>query len=186
MHTHLLNCYLERGIVMYKFTDLTGRKFGRLTVLKRVENKGGHLCWECLCDCGNIKIVRGFHLCDGHTLSCGCLQKERTAETHTTHGMNQSRLHKIWIGMKNRCFNPKNYGFKNYGGRGIKVCDEWKDDFQAFYDHVSQLPHFGEEGYSLDRINNNGNYEPGNVRWATRTEQNKNKRHPKKYKKVGE
>ena len=78
--------------------------------------------------------------------------------------------------MIQRCTNPNQIRFKDYGGRGIKVCDEWLNSFEAFYDHVSQLPHFGEEGYSLDRINNNGNYEPGNVRWATAAEQVKNRR----------
>ena len=92
------------------------------------------------------------------------------------HGGKGTRLYRIWLNMKNRCYNPRTPRFHDYGGRGITVCDEWKDNFQAFYDYVSQLSHYGEEGYTLDRINNEGNYEPGNVRWATKKEQASNRR----------
>lgn len=101
------------------------------------------------------------------------------------HGLIHHRLYRIWGCMKTRCLNPKDEHFPLYGGRGITICDEWKDDFQAFYDYVSLLPHFGEKGYSLDRINNDGNYEPDNVRWATATEQANNKRNSKKEKEHG-
>ena len=93
-----------------------------------------------------------------------------------THGMEGTKIYYIWQAMKKRCGNPNCENYRNYGGRGIAVCDEWKNNFQAFYDYVSQLPHFGEEGYSLDRINNDGNYEPDNVKWSTRLEQRHNQR----------
>jgi len=94
-----------------------------------------------------------------------------------THGLSNTKAHKVWLDMRARCFNPKKERYKNYGGRGITVCKEWagSDGFQAFYDYVSKLEHFGEEGYSLDRINVNGNYEPGNIRWATDAQQKRNR-----------
>lgn len=158
--------------------DLTGKRFGKLIVIERAGSKCGHAAWLCQCDCGNQIIAVGNNL-QKRTNSCGCYQKEMAKKTKTTHGKSHSKLHYIWISMKMRCFNPKDKGFKNYGGRGITVCDEWKESFESFYNYASKLPHFGEEGYSIDRINNDGNYEPGNVRWATRKEQNLNRR--KKY-----
>lgn len=92
------------------------------------------------------------------------------------YGVRQNKYYYAWSMMKQRCENPKNIGYKNYGGRGIKLCDEWRNSFQDYFDYVSALPHFGEPGRTLDRINNDGNYEPGNVRWATRTEQSRNQR----------
>lgn len=92
--------------------------------------------------------------------------------------MKHTKLYHVWDSIKYRCNNPHYPRWKDYGGRGIKICDEWASNFQAFFDYVSALPHFGEPGYSIDRINNDGNYEPGNVRWATRTEQNRNRRKP--------
>lgn len=93
-----------------------------------------------------------------------------------THGMSGTKIYCRWFDIKRRCNDERCAGYEDYGGRGIKVCDEWKNDFSAFYDYVSKLPHFGEEGRSIDRINNDGNYEPGNVRWATTTEQLRNRR----------
>ena len=147
-------------------------KFGRLTVIERAENKGHYVAWRCRCDCGTEKIVCGRALISGDTQSCGCFHKE----TAIKHGMSSTPIYNTWSNLKNRCLNPNSNHFKNYGGRGITVCDEWKDDFQAFYAYVSKLPHFGEDGYSLDRIDNNKGYEPDNVRWADRKTQNRNKR----------
>ena len=161
---------------MGKLIDLTGQKFGRLTVLERAEKRGNHYYWKCLCSCGAEKIVQGCSLRNGAILSCGCLQRENAGAANTKHGLSRSKIWGIYKAMKQRCYNLNNKRYKNYGGRGIRVCEEWKDDFLAFYNYVSQLEHFGEKGYSLDRINNDGNYEPGNVRWATASEQNRNHR----------
>lgn len=157
--------------------DLTGQRFGRLTVIEFVGIKKGLAHWECLCDCGNTCIVNGVQLRRGNTKSCGCLRHENTfkyAHRSFKHGMSNSKLYYVWANMKNRCYNEKNIGYHMYGGRGIIVCAEWRDNFKAFYDYVSKLEHFNEEGYTLDRIDNNGNYEPGNVRWATVKERSRN------------
>lgn len=163
---------------MSHLIDLTGQKFGRLTVIKKAERKKGctNALWLCLCDCGRLTIVRSTSLRKGESQSCGCYRSEYWKGKMTSHGKSTSSIAHTWYEMKARCMRASHHAFKNYGGRGIKVCDEWQNDFQAFYDHVSALPHFGEEGYSLDRINNNSNYEPGNVRWATAKEQANNRR----------
>lgn len=163
-----------------RIVELTGQRFGRLTVLERCGSKNGGSVWLCVCDCGNKIVATGGNL-RRRTKSCGCFQKDRAKETQTSHGMAHSKISYVWVAMKQRCGNPNNKGFHNYGGRGITVCQEWKDSFQAFYDYVSRLPNFGEKGYSLDRINNDGNYEPGNVKWSSKTEQNQNRRCVKKY-----
>ena len=161
--------------------DLTGRKFGRLTALEKVgRNNQGNALWKCKCTCGNISIVRGLDLRSGNTSSCGCLKSEMTTLRLKKHGMTGTKIHDLWCNIKQRCLSESNSHYEGWGGRGITICQEWQNDFQAFYDYVSQLPHFGEKGYSLDRINNDGNYEPGNVRWATPKEQANNRRTSKK------
>lgn len=157
---------------MRKLIDLTGQKFGRLTVIERAKSKGKATCWLCRCDCGNEKTVRGSHLINKKIFSCGCLNREKA----TTHGMSNRKIYKWWAAIKTRCFNVHSASYSNYGGRGITMFPAWVNDFQAFYDYVSNLPHFGENGYTLDRINNDGNYEPDNVRWATAKEQARNTR----------
>ena len=157
-----------------KAVDLIGQRFGRLTVLERAENKGIHVCWKCRCDCGNEKIVRGCQLKNSNTQSCGCLQIERTIKAHATHRQTRTRLHRIWTAMKTRCFNPNTKAYKDYGGRGITVCAEWKNNFEAFRDWA--MANGYSDNLTIDRINNDGNYCPQNCRWATRAEQNKNKK----------
>ena len=157
--------------------DLTGRRFGRLTVIDFYDhNKYGQPRWLCECDCGNTAVVTGSDIRSGSTSSCGCLWRERITQSKTTHGMSQSDIYAEYRSMKNRCYNEQAHNYKYYGGRGIKMCDRWRDDIHAFYDDVSILPNFREEGYSLDRIDNDGDYEPGNVRWATIKEQCNNRR----------
>ena len=160
--------------------ELNGKKFGRLTVNYRVGNIKGKSAWKCTCECGKEVIVTGRNLVRGNTLSCGCYRKEQIKKAVTKTGMSQSRIYHIWQGMKQRCFDEKRKNYERYGGRGISVCNEWKDSFPSFYEHVSNLQHFGEPGYTLDRINNDGNYEPGNVRWATAKEQANNKRNSRR------
>ena len=162
-----------------RFIDLTGKTFGRLTVIARAENKGKHVQWKCCCGCGNFCIVRGSDLKSGDTQSCGCLNKERVAEANKmrkTHGMTDSKIYQTWSDIKRRCFAPNNKSYADYGGRGITVYEPWVHDFQTFYEYVSQLEHYGEDGYTLDRIDNDGNYEPNNLRWADRKTQNRNRR----------
>ena len=163
--------------------DITGQRFGRLVAMRKTdERRDGCVVWECRCDCGKTSFVRSTCLLRGTSTSCGCKAREsasaiaKTGKNRRTHGQNRTKTHVLWQHMKQRCFNPNISSFKDYGGRGISVCNEWRNSFQAFFDYVSKLPHFDEPGYSLDRINNDGNYEPGNVRWATRTEQNNNRR----------
>lgn len=152
-------------------------RFGRLVVLDKAEKtKDGHSKWRCRCDCGKDTIVIGINLTSGRTSSCGCLRNEKTTERLSIHKGYNTPTYKTWANMIQRCTNNKNKDFEHYGGRGITVYTEWRKDFSAFFAYVSQLPHFSEDGYSLDRINNDGNYEPGNVRWATRIEQNNNRR----------
>lgn len=160
-----------------RLKDLTGMKFNKLIVIERVENpnknpKDLHAYWKCLCDCGNYHIAKGSDLISGNIQSCGCYAIERS----TTHGMRHAKIYNTWCNMKARCYNPNKKDYKNYGGRGIVVYDKWKDNFQAFYDYVSKLQHYGEKGYTLNRIDNDGNYAPNNVEWSTDIEQANNKR----------
>lgn len=167
--------------------DLTGMCFGRLKAIQKTdERKNGSIVWKCVCECGNEAFIQAGSLTSGRTKSCGCIQKEKassiakTGSNRRKHGMEGTHIYFIWQAMKKRCGNPNCDNYSNYGARGITVCDEWKNSFESFYDYVSKLPHFGEEGYSLDRINNDGNYEPSNVKWSTKFEQTHNRRISKK------
>ena len=147
--------------------DLTGNRFGRLVVLNKSQNGK----WLCLCDCGNKKEILTHSLTSGKTQSCGCLQKERVSTTNSKHHARGTRLHNIWLGMRNRCNTPTHVRYYRYGGRGIKVCEQW-GEFINFRDWA--LSHGYKDNLTLDRIDNNGNYEPSNCRWVTYKEQFKN------------
>lgn len=159
--------------------NITGERFGRLVAIGPVGVKRRQICWECLCDCGNLAVVRLSNLRNGTAQSCGCLHREITGAIRRTHGKSHSRVFYIWVAIKQRCSNPNNKAYKNYGGRGISMCAEWRESFDSFFAYVSQLPNFGVKGYTLDRSDNNRGYEIGNMRWATRLEQNRNKRQQK-------
>ena len=156
---------------MGKFEDLTGQKFGRLTVIKRAGTQNGHSTWLCRCECGNFCTVKGIHLKNGHTRSCGCLHNEGN---HKTHGMKNTPIYGTWHTMMARCYNPKHKFFDRYGGRGIKVCERWHD-INNFFEDVSQMENYGRAGYTLDRENNDKDYCPENCRWADKKTQSRNR-----------
>ena len=154
-----------------------GEKIGSLIYLGDVESKSQDQRRALFkCECGNIFECFIHSVKYGATKSCGCYQIKQTKRANTSHGMTHDPLFKNWALMKNRCYNLNSKRWKYYGGRGIKVCDEWKHDFKAFYNYMASLPHYREKGRSMDRINNNGNYEPNNMRWADEHTQKANRR----------
>ncbi len=177
---------------MGKFIDLTGQKFGRLTVMSRAENdKHGNSRFVCKCDCGKEKIIQSQSLLSGRTKSCGCFNIEKSAlrckilgNSSKTHGLRNTRLYHVWNDMKVRCYNPHSSNYKNYGGRGIGICSKWREDFKAFYDWA-MANGYDEDAprgeCTIDRIDNNKGYSPDNCRWVTVRTQNNNKRKGKTF-----
>ena len=155
-----------------KLIDLTGQKFGRLTVISRAENKGKRAAWNCLCECGNKIIVRGTNLQRGTTKSCGCLKIELTSERHRTHGKRHTKLYNVWCGMKARCYNQNQNSYPIYGGKGITVCKEWLDDFNNFYQWAMQNGY--ADGLTIERKDGNNGYCPENCEWIPKEKQSSN------------
>lgn len=153
--------------------NMVGQKFGRLTVLDETNHrrKDGHKVYKCKCDCGVISYVASNCLVTGRTKSCGCLNHKRF---NVKHGKSDTKLYHVFKCMKERCYKKYNYNYKHYGGRGIKICDEWLNDFMNFYNWA--IANGYNDNLTIDRINVNGNYEPSNCRWVDMKHQNNNKR----------
>lgn len=156
---------------------LDGARFGRLVVLERAVTDDKATFYKCACDCGETKNVRAVSLRNGDTQSCGCLRKEKMAQKKTTHGLYGSPSYRSWRAMIIRCTDESHKQFKDYGGRGITIYPEWLASFESFVSDLGIRP----SSTTLDRINTNGNYEPGNCKWSTPTEQNRNKRKPNQH-----
>lgn len=165
--------FVSEVVRLAKKIDLTGQKFGRLTVIEKVGVRNRKAIWKCRCDCGEYREVPTCHLRSGHTQSCGCYHAEISKTVNTTHGGRKERLYGIWAGIKNRCLNPNEPAYIHYGGRGIVICKEWLNSYDTFKKWA--LSHGYEENLTIERINVNGNYEPSNCKWITKAAQNYNK-----------
>lgn len=155
---------------MGKFIDFSGQRFGRLTVMKRGENRGKATRWECLCDCGNKTLTEPFALKSGATVSCGCYQKEAVSKSSFKHGHSRrSTTYGTWVGMVHRCAKPSHHKFASYGGAGITVCERWLS-FSNFLEDMGERP----DGHTIDRIDGTLGYFKENCRWATINQQQRN------------
>jgi hypothetical protein len=174
-HTKSCGCYSKEIRGKYggrPRTELSTTRFGRLTILDGPFLDNGELKYICECDCGTIKTLSKGSLTSGSSSSCGCLRKESTGNRARTHGKTNTLAYVSWLGIIKRCYNPNEPAYKNYGGRGITVCEEWKNSFENFLHDMGPRP----LGISIERIDNNGNYNKNNCVWASRKTQNRNSR----------
>ena len=162
---------------MPKLMNLKGKRYGKLVVLERAPNgSGGMTRWMCLCDCGNKKEVMAKHLKSGAISDCGCERSKRMTQRNLKHGDSGTKLYNTWCHMRSRCNNPNGIDYPDYGGRGIRVCDEWENSYEAFREWALKSGYQETKKISIDRINVNGDYEPENCRWVDDYTQANNKR----------
>lgn len=165
---------MKKGEIAHNFIDLSGQRFGMIQVLERDDISRKHFKWICKCDCGTIKSIRGDLLRIGKVKSCGCNKSKYLSIKNMKHGLARHPLYNVWKKMIDRCENSNNQSYKDYGGRGIYICEEWKNDVWSFF--LWAVTHHYKYGLSIDRINNNDGYKPDNCKFSTQKEQNNNRR----------